>query len=91
MSYATVWDRGPLSVVAAANPDRPEAWGASLSDRGYAWVVIDWAMLANWANKGWLDPNLTEERMQRFAESMTLAGRLPGGVELRSLRALPQR
>ena len=91
MSYATVWDRGPLSVVAAANPDRPEAWGASLSDQGYAWVVIDWAMLANWANKGWLDPNLTEERMQRFAESMTLAGRLPGGVELRSLRALPQR
>jgi hypothetical protein len=91
LSYATVWDRGALSAVAALDPDRPEAWSARLLDQGYTWVVIDWAMLANWANKGWLDPNLTEERMQRFASSMTLAGRLPGGVELRSLRPPQQR
>lgn len=86
MTYATVWDRGPLSEVAAANPEHPEQWAATLAARGYTWLVLDWAMISNWGEKQWLDPTLTKERMQAFATSMPIVKQFPGGVELRALK-----
>lgn len=86
LTYSTVWDRGPLSAIAAAHPDEPQRWAADLAAKGYTWIVLDWTMLANWGSKGWLDPTLTEARLKAFAESMPLVKQFPGFVELRATR-----
>lgn len=85
MHYTTVWDRGILDALAAELPDGPRMWAAQLGARGVRYVVLDWAMLKNWSDKGWLNPLLTRDRLTEFASTMTLRRQTPDGVELREI------
>ncbi len=69
LTYTTVWDRGPLDAIAADMPDQPELWGSALQGLGFQYVLINESMLRNWAEKGWLNPQLTLDRLGRFVRS----------------------
>jgi 4-amino-4-deoxy-L-arabinose transferase-like glycosyltransferase len=85
MSYTTVWDRGMLDATCAAEPDRPEVWALRLREQGVRYVLLDWTMLRNWSEKGWLNPALTRERLTAFAQTMALRRRTPDGIEIREI------
>ncbi|MCA9290743.1 MAG: hypothetical protein KDA25_06420, partial [Phycisphaerales bacterium] len=63
ITYATTWDRGPMSEVVAAAPDDPAAWVAALRARGFTHVLVNPIMLDLWTEAGWNDPNLTPVRI----------------------------
>jgi hypothetical protein len=67
-TYATTWDRGPLSEALRVAGDDDALFLAELRARGFTHLVVNPVMLAIWAERGWGDPALTAERIVRAAE-----------------------
>ncbi len=58
ITTTTVWDRGPIDIVAERAPDAPATWGSLLRQRGFTHALVDPTMLEIWAKRGWLNPQL---------------------------------
>lgn len=58
ITTTTVWDRGPIDIVAERAPDAPSTWGSLLRQLGFTHALVDPTMLQIWAKRGWLNPQL---------------------------------
>ncbi|MFM1868352.1 MAG: hypothetical protein RL591_1760, partial [Planctomycetota bacterium] len=80
ITTTTVWDRGPIDIVAERAPDAPATWGSQLRQRGFTHALIDPTMLQNWAEKGWLNPQLARaDWVEPFGASNRLIARTVDG------------
>ncbi|MEO0512152.1 MAG: hypothetical protein AAF108_04565 [Planctomycetota bacterium] len=68
----TTWDRHPVVGVIEAAPDDPGSWASALVGLGYTHLVVSPHELARLRASGWLDPALTEDRLE---ELLSLPGR----------------
>jgi hypothetical protein len=84
---SSVWDRGLFDRVVAEAPDAPEAWTPALLAEGIRYLVLDLEMLERWRASGWLNPDLTPERLARFVERGNVLHRFPNGAILVELTA----
>ncbi len=83
ITATTVWDRGPVDIVAERAPDAPATWGSLLRQRGFTHALIDPTMLQNWAAKGWLNPQLAQaDWVEPFGASNRLIARTVDGKVL---------
>jgi hypothetical protein len=83
ITATTVWDRGPIDIVAERAPDAPATWGSLLRQRGFTHALIDPTMLQNWAAKGWLNPQLARaDWVEPFGASNRLIARTVDGKVL---------
>lgn len=69
ISYATVWDRGPLSQILHDLPDDPEQLRIALQSIGFTHVLMNPTMLDIWRRDGWSDPRLAPRNVQELLES----------------------
>jgi len=66
LRYNTVWDRGALDEVIRSAPETPELWAPTLRALGFRYVLVDLEMLGRWTAAGWVNPQLTAERIGAF-------------------------
>ena len=79
ITYATVWDRHPLADLLDAHPDDTDAVIAALRSRGFTLLLVNRAMLENWARQGWLDPSLDAERVAPLLKRLPVEFAWPNG------------
>ncbi|MFM7260215.1 MAG: hypothetical protein ACKO3W_06385, partial [bacterium] len=83
ITTTTVWDRGPMDEIAERAPEAPATWGSLLRQRGFTHALIDPTMLANWADRGWLNPRLAKsDWAQAFGASNRMIARTVDGKVL---------
>lgn len=69
ITWSTVWDRSPMSLIVRDHPDDGEAVRATLREQGFTHVLFNPTMLRIWERDGWSDPALTARRLQEMFES----------------------
>src|SRR5262249_4065510 len=79
-AYSTVWDRGLFDFVLQVSPDDPQQMIAALRSLGFRYILINHEMLSIWRREGWLNPQITPERMERFEKLLTPLAATPGGA-----------
>ncbi|MFG0305258.1 MAG: hypothetical protein ACF8Q5_03475 [Phycisphaerales bacterium JB040] len=90
--YNTTYDSWPLGDAIRDHPDDPGAWGDSLRSRGVTHVLIAFGELARLSDSGWIDPDVTPERVRAWSRSLpepVMIWFTPRGVPQRVLYALP--
>ncbi|MBC23973.1 MAG: hypothetical protein CMJ32_08680 [Phycisphaerae bacterium] len=85
LEYRTVWDRGILSEAMSQSPDDPEAWVQALRDHGHQLLLVMPSELERWRTSGWLDPNLTVQRLDLLLEGLPVRMRFSDGSILLDL------
>ncbi|MEX2218240.1 MAG: hypothetical protein WD749_05720 [Phycisphaerales bacterium] len=86
--YATTYDRSLLAGAMARSPGEPRAWTGALRAAGVTHILVDYSELDRLARSGFLDPDLSPERLRPWldAETRLAPGSEPGRIELRELR-----
>lgn len=80
-AWGTVWDGGPLARALRAHPARPADAISALRSEGITHLAVGWAMLARWAEAGWLDPALAPGAVRAVTERLApMARTTSGGV-----------
>ena len=93
IAYTTVWTRGPLERAFArvggspSDPVEVDRIVRELRDRGVTHLVIAPTMLEVWSRSGWLDPELTPDRLAALIQGpgIDIVHRFPDGGVLLSL------
>jgi len=79
LTYCTVWDRHPIADLLDAHPGDVDEVVRALHDEGFTLLLVNRAMLENWARQGWLDPSLGVERVAPLLERLPVEFAWPNG------------
>ncbi|MEZ6319147.1 MAG: hypothetical protein R3B49_10425 [Phycisphaerales bacterium] len=66
----STWDSWVIAEVMREHPDDPAAWNGGLRARGIDAVLISPSELTRLERSGWIDPELTPERMRAWAATL---------------------
>lgn len=73
---STTYDTPLLATIIEQTGDDPDAWIAALRSRGIGWVVINMSELDRFRESGWIDPMITEARVERLIEALGAPSRV---------------
>lgn len=66
--YHTTWDRSPLAEAIRRWPGQPEQWARALAKLDVEYLMVNFAELDRLRRSGWLDPDLTPERIDALLQ-----------------------